>query len=185
MNWLAEVNNSWTLFLDRDGVINEEIDGDYVRTPEQLVIYPNVPQAIAQFNKIFSKIIIVTNQRCIDKGIITHAQLLEIHNSMLQQLKDAGAYIHHIYYAPFLLDTHPMRKPNIGMALQAVADYPSINLSKSIMVGNSPSDILFGINAGIKTVFVETTKPGKGNMADIVLPDLPSLLNYLPEVTLG
>jgi D-glycero-D-manno-heptose 1,7-bisphosphate phosphatase len=159
MEWLKEIDNTWTLFLDRDGVINKEISGDYVRTIEQLHLYPNVANNIALFNKLFNKVVIITNQRCVGKGIITANELAAIHTYLQKKLAEHGAHIDAIFYADDIQNDAPNRKPQIGMALQAVQQIPSINLSKTIMVGNSKSDIQFANNAGTKAIFVTTTKP--------------------------
>jgi D-glycero-D-manno-heptose 1,7-bisphosphate phosphatase len=157
-NFLDSIDETWTLFLDRDGVLNHEISGDYVRNIEQLVLYENIKETIAIFNKKFKHIIIVTNQRCVGKGIIDEDQLLTIHKHLLNEINTDGKGIDKIYFAPNLENDAHYRKPQIGMALQAQRDFISIDFSKSIMVGNSPSDMGFGYNAGMKNVFVTTTK---------------------------
>jgi D-glycero-D-manno-heptose 1,7-bisphosphate phosphatase len=179
MSWLTEIDQSWTLFLDRDGVINEEISGDYVRSADQFIFLPKAIESIAELNAIFGKTIVVTNQRCVGRGIITEQALQAIHAHMIHGLSAGNARIDAIYYAPDIDAEALMRKPNIGMALKAKQDFKTIDFSKSIMVGNSPSDIAFGKNAGMKTVFVETTKPGKGDDADIVARDLYGLVQKL------
>jgi D-glycero-D-manno-heptose 1,7-bisphosphate phosphatase/D-glycero-alpha-D-manno-heptose 1-phosphate guanylyltransferase len=78
---------------------------------------------------------------------------------MLQQTEAAGGRIDAIYYATSLNNDHPERKPHPGMALKAKADLPEIDFSKSIMVGNNLSDMEFGRNAGMYTVFLLTTQP--------------------------
>jgi D-glycero-D-manno-heptose 1,7-bisphosphate phosphatase len=165
-SWLYDIDNSWTLFLDRDGVLNHEISGDYVRNIDQLIIYENMQATIAKCHAIFGKIIIVTNQRCVGKGIIDEGELNEIHAYLLQQINTENKGVCKVYFAPNLNDDAPYRKPQIGMALQAQRDYPAIDFTKSVMVGNSPSDIAFGKHAGMKTVFVTTTKTAE-NITDI------------------
>jgi D-glycero-D-manno-heptose 1,7-bisphosphate phosphatase len=165
-NWITGIDKTWTLFLDRDGVINHEISGDYVRNIQQLVLYENMQATIATCFKKFGRIIIVTNQRCVGKGIIDEGELNDIHAHLLQHINTNGQGVCKIYFAPNLNNDAHYRKPQIGMALQAQRDYPEINFSKSVMVGNSPSDIAFGKNAGMKTVFVTTTKPAD-NIPDI------------------
>jgi histidinol-phosphate phosphatase family protein len=160
-NWINEIDKTWTLFLDRDGVINHEISGDYVRNIDQLILYTNMQAIIAKCYAKFGHIIIVTNQRCVGKGIIDEGELNEIHAHLLQQINTNNLGVCKIYFAPNLNDDAHYRKPQIGMALQAQRDYPTIDFSKSVMVGNSSSDIAFGHNAGMKTVFVTTTKSAK------------------------
>jgi histidinol phosphatase-like enzyme len=78
---------------------------------------------------------------------------------MQKQIETAGGRIDKIYYCTSTDIKDPNRKPNPGMAFLAKKDFPSIDFSKTIMVGNKPSDMLFGRHAGIYTVFVKTTNP--------------------------
>lgn len=145
------------LFLDRDGVINIENMYGYILDKKDFVFYNEVPEAIHILNTFFDKTIVVTNQRCIGKGLINHEELKEIHEFMVDELTQKNAKIDAIFYAPEIEDNHPNRKPNIGMGLQAKEKFPSIDFSKSIMVGNNLSDMIFGKNLGMKSVFLSTT----------------------------
>jgi len=95
----------------------------------------------------------------VGKGLMTESDLSSIHQHMQKQIETGGGRIDHIYYCTSTDNKHPDRKPNPGMALQAKDDFPSVNLNRAVMVGNKPSDMLFGRNAGIYTVFVKTTNP--------------------------
>ncbi len=149
----------YTLFLDRDGVLNHEKKDDYIRNVSEFVFYDGVLEALKILNEIAGVIILVTNQRGIGRELMTHDDLHEIHNYMLKEIKTAGGRIDKIYYAHDSdKDAHD-RKPNIGMGLKAKDDFPSINFAKSIMIGNNLSDMKFGKALGMKTVYVETTKP--------------------------
>jgi histidinol-phosphate phosphatase family protein len=156
---LKEIDNSWTLFLDRDGVINHEKHKDYIHTWEEFRFYEGVKEAIAIFSGIFRHIIVVTNQRGVGKGVTLLSDLQLMHRNMISEIELAGGRIDGLYYCPEIDDEHPNRKPNPGMGLQAVKDFPSIYLSKAIMVGNTLSDMQFGRNLGVKTVFLPTTRP--------------------------
>ncbi|NLB64787.1 MAG: HAD family hydrolase [Bacteroidales bacterium] len=146
------INTSWTLFLDRDGVINQRIYDGYVRSIEEFVLIAGVKEALGIFRSVFGRIIVVTNQQGIGKGLMTESDLKSIHDYMLKELNYT---IDRIYYAPYLVaDNHPFRKPNIGMAEAAQKDFSDIDFQKSIMVGDSSSDMAFGRKAGMKTVFV-------------------------------
>jgi HAD superfamily hydrolase (TIGR01662 family) len=90
---------------------------------------------------------------------MTEADLTGIHDKMVSEINAAGGKIDAIYFAPAIVNNDPLRKPNPGMAHRAKADFPAINLSKSIMVGNKLSDMGFGKNAGMYTVFLPTTNP--------------------------
>lgn len=156
---LADINKTWTLFLDRDGVINEEKKDNYILHKDEFIFLPGVLKAIALLKKYFGRIIIVTNQRGIGRKIMTEEVLHSIHDFMLEEIVNAGGRIDKIYFAPDLDNLSQNRKPNPGMALQAMKDFPEIDIQKSIIAGNKLSDMHFGRNAGMHTVFIATTHP--------------------------
>ncbi|HLF47266.1 MAG TPA: HAD-IIIA family hydrolase [Chitinophagaceae bacterium] len=156
---LKSIDKSWTLFLDRDGVINYEKKGDYIRKPEEFRFYEGVLEAMKIFNKKFYKIVIVSNQRGVGKELMTENDLLEINKHLETEVESAGGRIDNIYYCTAVETTDPGRKPNPGMAYMAKLDFPGIDFTKSIMVGNKPGDMLFGRNAGMYTVYLTTTHP--------------------------
>src|SRR5947199_552043 len=127
---LSQIDHSWTLFLDRDGVINYEIQGTYVRNWQEFIFYPQAPENIAYFNKRFQHIILATNQRGINKGIMSLEDLQDIHSKMIKQIEAANGKIERIYFCLDIDDFSPCRKPNPGMALQAAVDYPESPASR-------------------------------------------------------
>ena len=157
MNFIYDIDKTWTLFLDRDGVINVEKHNDYIRTADEFKFYDGIPQAIKKLNEIFGIIVVVTNQRGIGRGLMTTHDLDDIHEFMLHEIKMAGGQIHRVYYAPDLDSEAPDRKPNTGMGLKARLEFPAIDFHKSVMVGNNLSDMKFGRGLNMKTVYVETT----------------------------
>jgi D-glycero-D-manno-heptose 1,7-bisphosphate phosphatase len=140
------------VFLDRDGVINKKPpEGDYVTCWDDFKFLPRVDEAIAQLNRAGFYVIVVTNQRCIAKGLMTVAQLETIHKRMSESLAERGARIDAIYYCPH--EMKPIcrcRKPAPGMFVDAARDY-RIELPASWMIGDSDIDIEAGKNAGCKT----------------------------------
>lgn len=149
------IDASWSLFLDRDGVINERLPDDYVKTVEEFHLLLGVPEAIKIFTKKFSHIFVVTNQQGIGKGLMSHEQLQKIHDYMKTEIEKSGGKIDRIFYAPYLKsDHHPMRKPGVGMALNAKKAFPNVDFKKSIVAGDSVSDMLFGKRLKMKTVFI-------------------------------
>lgn len=149
------IDRSWTLFLDRDGVINVRLENDYVKQWQEFKFLDGTLEAIRGLSRIFGKIIIVTNQQGIGKGIYSEEDLLEIHRQMLEEISAKGGRVDKIYFSPHLAAAdHPDRKPGIGMALKAKKEFPEIDLKKSLMVGDSMSDMKFGKDAGMITVFV-------------------------------
>jgi histidinol-phosphate phosphatase family protein len=146
------------LFLDRDGVINEEKDGSYIFHKNEFVFYPGAVDALVNLSRKFDYVFIVTNQRGVGRGYMTEAALLEIHDHLTEQVVAAGGHITRIYFAPSIDSDHSHRKPNTGMALDAQKDFPDIEFGKSVMVGNNLSDMQFGKSMGMKTVFLYTTQ---------------------------
>jgi len=161
------------LFLDRDGVINRKIDGGYVTIVEEFEFLPNVLEALSVLAKNFTHIFIVTNQQGIGKGIYDMEDLQEIHTCMLNKITQNDGRIDKIYVAPNLKsDNHINRKPQPGMAWQAQQDYPDIDFKCAIMVGDSLSDMQFGKNAGMTTVFLTNENSYNQPEADYVFKDL-------------
>lgn len=156
---LNQIDSSFTLFIDRDGVLNHEKHEDYVLNWNEFKFYDTTIEALAILAPLFKKIILVTNQKGIGKGVMSIDDLDNIHKNMLAAIQHGGGRIDHIFYCPDLDSNSYNRKPNPGMAFQATELYPDINLSKSIMIGNRISDMGFGRNAGIYTVFLSTTHP--------------------------
>ncbi len=173
---LSEINNTWTLFLDRDGVINHEKHLDYIHTWEEFKFYDGAKVAIQIFSQKFNRIVVVTNQRGVGKGITKEENLKIIHANMQTEVEKVGGKIDAVYYCPEL--ESPNRKPNPGMGLQAVKKFSDINISKAIMVGNTLSDMEFGRNLGIKTVFLTTTRPEVNTNDDRIDAVYPSLIAF-------
>lgn len=154
-----DINGDWTLFLDRDGVINHEKNEDYIRHWGEFEFYAESLIALPLLAQKFNKIIITTNQKGIGKGLMTDADLANIHQHMTNKILELGGRIDAIYYCSDLNNDSYNRKPQPGMAFQAKTDFPNIDLNKSIIVGNRMSDMEFGRNAGMRTVYLATTHP--------------------------
>jgi histidinol-phosphate phosphatase family protein len=155
-----KIDKTWTLFLDRDGVINERIFGGYIKTIDEFHFIEGTEKAIASFSKIFSNIFVITNQQGIAKNIMSERNLLDIHDYMTVELEKHQGKLTKCYYAPGLKnEPNSIRKPNIGMGLLAKKEFPEIVFEKSIMIGDTDSDIQFGKNLGMKTVRIKTDEP--------------------------
>ena len=183
------IDESWALFLDRDGVINKRLIDDYVKTVDDFVFLPGASDAIALFSCIFRYIFVVTNQQGIGKGLMSDSDLGSIHNKMVQEVTDNNGRIDKIYYCPHKReDKSKYRKPQIGMALHAKKDFPAISFRKSIMVGDTINDMKFGKNAGMHTVLIsdDTALARENvNLIDFRFHSLgsfaDSLKNHLPK----
>ena len=139
-------------FLDRDGVINRKPkEGEYVARWEEMQFLPRVAEAIALLNRANFRVIVVSNQRCVAKGLVTPAELDSIHRQMCNALAHDGAIIDRVYYCPH--EVHPpcnCRKPRPGMLLEAARAH-RIDLSSSWMIGDSDIDTEAGNDAGCRT----------------------------------
>lgn len=142
------------LFLDRDGVINVERPADYVKNISEFIFTDKALQALRILSEKFEYIFIITNQRGVGRNIMSPQDLNEVHAHMISEIEKAGGRITNIYYCTDLRPESINRKPNVGMAFQAQRDYPAVDFSKSVMVGNSRSDIEFGKKLDMYTVLV-------------------------------
>lgn len=140
------------LLLDRDGVINVLRPNDYVKTVDEFVFCDGALEALRRLNPCFRRIVIVTNQRGVGRGLMTEADLAEIHDWMLARIREAGGRIDRIYVCTAVDPADPRRKPNPGMAREVRADFPDIDFARSILVGDSASDLEFARRAGIPAV---------------------------------
>jgi histidinol-phosphate phosphatase family protein len=149
------IDKTWTLFLDRDGVINKKLENDYVKHWMEFEFLDGAFDALKYFSGLFGRIVVVTNQQGIGKRIYRLEDLEIIHKNMLYEIAYHGGRIDKVYFSPHLTaENHPDRKPGIGMALNAKSDFPEIDFSKSIIIGDSMSDMEFGRTAGMTTVFI-------------------------------
>jgi histidinol-phosphate phosphatase family protein len=187
-SWLRfrGVDSSWTLFLDRDGVINLHLPGDYVKKVDEFIFLEGVLEAISALSEHFGKIIIVTNQQGVGKGLMSLEDLQQIHDFMLKNIQGVGGRIDAVYAATELVenDIHSLRKPKTGMAFQAKTDFPEIDFSRSVMVGDSITDMKFGKGVGMITIYktTENSNPA-GKLCDYCLSSLTDLLEK-PEESL-
>lgn len=156
---LSLIDKRWTIFVDRDGVFNPEKENDYIRNLNEFSFYPGVVENFKKINDRFGKVVLVSNQRGIGKGLMSLAALHEIEAYMSSELEAAGGHIDKYYYCTNAENHHPDRKPNPGMIYHAKSDFPEIKLDKAIMIGNKPTDMLFARNGGVYSVFIATTNP--------------------------
>ena len=175
-----KIDASWTLFLDRDGVVNKRLPMAYVTKWDEFECLEGVLEALPKMSSLFGRIVVVTNQAGIEKGLMSHEMLHEIHHKMLDVILFHGGKIDEIYYCPYKPDLDPLcRKPNPGMALEAKKDFPEIDFSRSLMIGDSDSDIEFGNRLGMKTILVGDNNEA-GSSTTLSVPD--AKMNSLADV---
>jgi histidinol-phosphate phosphatase family protein len=172
------IDSGWSLFLDRDGVINTRISGGYVQKWEQFEFLPGVTDALKILSGEFQKIIVVSNQQGIGKGLMTEEDLNALHRKMISEIERMGGRIDRIYHSPYLEQEGSLkRKPNVGMGLMARKDFPGIKFKRSVMVGDSISDMIFGKRLKMINVFIsgDIDQIRKNHRCiDFVYPDLIS-----------
>jgi histidinol-phosphate phosphatase family protein len=145
------------VFLDRDGVINVNRD-DHVKSWEELVFLPGALEGLQSLAVLPVLVIIVTNQSVVGRGIITQAQLNDIHARMLQVIQAHGGRIDRIYACPHApWEDCACRKPKPRLLLHAQRDL-GLDLSRSFLIGDRPADIEAGQAAGVRTILVAQTR---------------------------
>lgn len=149
----------FTLFLDRDGVINEPIIDDYARKPKDLVLIEGMVEAITELKRMFRKVYIVTNQQGVGRGLMTEHDLEDIHLKMYNALKGSGVILDGIFFAPYLkTENHHWRKPQNGMLMKAKSYDENINWEQSIVVGDSPRDMQLADTLGLIKVRISNSQ---------------------------
>ena len=160
-------------FLDRDGVINcKPPEGLYVTRWEEWHFLPGAAKAIGLLNRAGFRVIVVSNQRCVAKGLITPRELDAMHQRMCDELAAAGARIDGIYYCPH--ENQPScgcRKPAPGMLLAAARTH-RIDLAASWMIGDSDIDVQAGRNAGCRTARLRRSDETTRDDTDVLAPSL-------------
>ena len=168
------------VFLDRDGVINRKApEGQYIMRWEEIQFLPGVPEGIALLTAAGYGVFVISNQRCVAKGLLTVRELEFIHKRMCHKLAEAGAQITGVYYCPH--DNQPpcsCRKPAPGMLLTA-AEAHNIDLKSSWMIGDSDIDIQAGRNAGCKTARIAIVDEVKNGGADVLAESLLDAVHRL------
>jgi histidinol-phosphate phosphatase family protein len=147
------------LFLDRDGVINERIFGSYVTNWSEFKFTPGIVSALGQVSTLQLPIIVVSNQAGVGKNLVTKDQLAEITQRFVGELAAAGARIDAVYYCPHRPDENcRCRKPATGLLTRAAADW-NIDLRRSVLIGDSQSDLAAATSVGCKSLYFSQPAP--------------------------
>lgn len=146
-----------TVFLDRDGVINR-LRSDYVTSWDMFEFLPRAKEAIRMLNAAGKRVVVVTNQRAIARGLLSVPELISIHDNMRAELAAVGATIDAVYYCPHDKGVCKCRKPQVGMFLQAQREFPEINFRQSVVIGDSETDMQAGRRLGCSLILVTHTR---------------------------
>ena len=169
------------VFFDRDGTIMK--DCDYCSDPKDVKIFPGVPEALRRLKSRGFKLIIITNQSVIGRGLMTVEQYRALEREVVRQL--GGDLIDATYFCPDVPGQHSScRKPAPGMILQAKQEH-GIDLPRSFFIGDKEIDVECGRNAGVRTIRVQTgfQRDTTGSRADWVAEDLPAAAAIILNVT--
>jgi histidinol-phosphate phosphatase family protein len=177
------VHRGWSLFLDRDGVLNERPLNDYVKDPGEFTWKVGALTGLQLLSGLFGTVVVVTNQQGIGKGLMSEEDLDEIHEKMIKEAALAGGRIDKVYFCGDLRESRSFRrKPMVGMGLQARKDFPGICFTQSVMVGDTIGDMRFGKRLRMYTVLIDDQTdiarkyPG---LADLRFADLEGFARFL------
>jgi D-glycero-D-manno-heptose 1,7-bisphosphate phosphatase len=169
------------IFLDRDGVLNEVLSDrvKFVNRPEELYLLEGAAEAVTELSQAGYEIFVVTNQGGVGLGFLKEKRLQEIHDRMIEMIKEHGGHIKEVAYCPHKPKAGcECRKPNAGMLLDLAARH-EIELTRSVMVGDHERDIEAGKKAGCKTVFIGTDETSADEKAPTLKTAVPLILQLL------
>lgn len=151
-----EMKESKIIFIDRDGVINEDLIGDYIKKWEDFRFIPGSIEALRKLNQEGYELVIISNQAGVGDGVYTNEALNDITDKMVEELRKNSVRIKGIYYCLHGKDAGcDCRKPNTGLFVQAAHDI-EFNPSETYFIGDKATDVEAGKNFGLKTLFVLT-----------------------------
>ncbi len=177
------------VFLDRDGVLNPHIPGGYLLRADDLVVLPDVAAAVRRLNNAGVRVIVISNQQGVGKGLMTRADLDAIERRMGEILeREAGAVLDGCYYSTEMAhENSPRRKPQPGMLLEAAHDF-GLTLAHTVFAGDSATDIQAGHAAGVGHTALLLSGGirayAEGDLSpapDLVFPELASLVEWALE----
>ena len=182
-DFLSQIDDDWTLFLDRDGTINARDFTGYITSWDQFIFLPGALDALALARFFFNRIIIVTNQQGVGKGLMTKEMLLDIHEQMLEEIGMHGGNIDEIYSCESLADDYPnCRKPSPEMAFLAKNTFPEIDFRKSVMIGDTTTDIEFALQCEMKSVRIKGLEKYTGVKAHMDVNSIKEFIDLLTQV---
>lgn len=186
-----------TVFLDRDGILNKDVN--YLSDPSQVHLIPGVSDGIKKLNKYNIVVIVITNQPVVARGLATTKDVRLINDTLINLLNKKHAYINAVYSCPHHperdysdIPLHAMkyriececRKPKLAMLKKAAEDF-NINLESAFIVGNTSRDIMTGKNFGIPTIFVETGFGDKDNKYSVKADYVTRDFNHAVDIIIN
>jgi histidinol-phosphate phosphatase family protein len=177
-----DVLSEYTLFLDRDGVLNLPIVDDYARKADELILVENIVHTMSNLAVFFKRIILVTNQQGIGRKVMSETDLENVHLKLYNALKIKNKYwFDTALFAPYLkTEEHMWRKPSNGMLLKAKEYFPDMDFSKAIMVGDSPGDMMLADTVGLLKVKIDNPQFSFDNQ-DFTFATLASFVSHLSK----
>lgn len=182
------------VFLDRDGVLNPHIPGDYLKSADDLVLLPGVAEAVKRLNDAGLPVIVISNQQGVGKGVMSMADLTTIEKRMDALLaQETGAHLDRVYYSTELAHLQsPRRKPEPGMLLEAAHEF-GLSLAHTVFLGDSPTDIQAGHAAGVGAAVLLLSGGTKADHVaaihpppDHIFADLPAAVTWILDTgTIG
>jgi D-glycero-D-manno-heptose 1,7-bisphosphate phosphatase len=168
------------IFFDRDGTLIVDPPDLRVDSSAELELLPDTLEALAKLSKLDFGVFLISNQAGIGEGRITRDEFTAIEDTFIKMLEPSGIKILKTYVCPHRPEDNCVcRKPKPFMILQAAKEF-DIDLAESYMIGDRESDIMAGVNAGTKTILVQTgNNPVETNQATYVAPDLRAAIQYL------
>jgi len=156
------------VFIDRDGVINVQMDGRCVTSVEDFTLIPQIVKILKRLQEAGFLLIVITNQSAINRGLLSHEGLDQIHQYMKEQLSSHGIRIDRVYYCPHAPEEGcECRKPGNRLILDAI-DENKIDRSGSWLIGDKDSDVEAATRSGIGAVKTETNSPRESILSDII-----------------
>ena len=163
--------------LDRDGTLNRKApEGEYVTSPAELQLLPGAAEAVRRLNDAQIKVAVVTNQRCVARGLRSPAGLEEVHAALGQQLEEvAGAHLDAVYVCPHEGGQCACRKPAPGMLVRAAANL-KITPAATVVIGDADSDVEAGRRFGAQTIQLTRRNSAADHTAPTLLAAVQTLI---------
>ncbi|MDR0971033.1 MAG: HAD-IIIA family hydrolase [Bacteroidales bacterium] len=172
-----------TLFLDRDGVVNVRLIDDYVKTFSEFEFEKGALEAIKILSNKFERIVIVSNQQGVAKGLMSKESLEDINEKLKKEVERSGGRIDAIFNCTALeKENNFCRKPNVGMALKAKKQFSSIRFKDSVMVGDSLSDMIFGKRLNMQTIMICSSLFKVRKYHKLIDNSFDSLISYAKNI---